>query len=1221
MSEEKQKRVCKGICKQYKAERPQDGNRYANGQVRCLICEIYMSKNGCKDKFGNEATEDTEGLRCKCCNYKVRSKPRNKVYKEKYREQVGINDGVSDVSPLDIEELKNFITTSSKPQANYQYVVIKTLLENNLYATKEKIAAELEFYNKDKIPQDYRKSMVFGVLEERNILISKNNSEFLLNLEDDVDSFDILEAISLCNQKIHENKIKPEPDYFIALGPWENWNHTIDNLPLRWGVADTTPSNIAVYDLASEGDIVFFYSTKEQPTYFSETGFFGVGIIRKKDINKEEQYWPLEQKTNKSFFTHKVFIDVIKFVQSDEELVPVGTGLPLVKGLNHVLPGDSLDELCENVKTKWNIVLESEHDETVNYWKIAPGVQASDWEFQKKEGLIGIGWNELGDLSGKSFESIHQKLRELWPRAIGNNSPQFRAFLSMKKGDVIIANNGKSKVVGIGRISGDYQYQPEMKYAHTYPVEWFDTNPREIPTQSSWFVTITSVGEDLYQKIISTEILSPDILSNEFESLIRKFDADRTLFDKPNHWKFFTDDEKNKQREGFVSKFPIDKIQEIPIEQYVLGLNDEDGEKNRTNFSYLLEQKTSAFGHIGGMAGKFGVYVSRDGEYKFPEQYENHEQAFQAILKQIQKIIDAGKNFVDDHNVQKLSEIIDDRLRYIIHRQIRSKILAVYFPNTFLGITSKQHIDHMLDYFEIPKKSLRGKLTQKQFKIIEQKDLHPIMKNWSVEDYTHFLWNTLCAQSYSKAVEEETEEETDDVVEDVIEIMPLHLPSGDDLKTIKTKIENELLIDGNTIDRIIASLYAGKNILLTGPVGTGKTDLAQKIPNLVWNYYPEVHTATSDWTTQDVIGGIFPKIENEQVKFRIQKGCVTSTVAKNWKDETGTEGVRRKFSKFDSETGKNHDYNGVWLVIDEFNRANIDRAFGQLFTALEYKDQLKMPTEKSGIGDDEDFQTFTIPDDYRIIGTLNTYDKHFLFHLSDALKRRFDFIEISPPPRELSSKEITIVHQKAADNESLQNEIKELIQSNEKTDEKLYEIMAFIRKSKQLGTALLISIFKDMLVYHKMGQSWDVSLDSALVKKIIPQLESMSVSTLGTLKRFVDANLANFFITFSHDDHFEKIEDYVKELETYKKYYFERFNKDFTKDWINEFKVNNLSKLRKDQNRTPEQIEDYKNFIKEFNPWNDELKTPKLIFFKQALDNLIEEKEFTSVNALESNLN
>jgi DNA-directed RNA polymerase subunit RPC12/RpoP len=88
MSEEKQKRVCKGICKQYKAERHPDGNRYANGQVRCLICEIYMSKDGCKDKFGNQATEDTEGLRCKCCNYKVRSKPRNKVYKEKYYQQL-----------------------------------------------------------------------------------------------------------------------------------------------------------------------------------------------------------------------------------------------------------------------------------------------------------------------------------------------------------------------------------------------------------------------------------------------------------------------------------------------------------------------------------------------------------------------------------------------------------------------------------------------------------------------------------------------------------------------------------------------------------------------------------------------------------------------------------------------------------------------------------------------------------------------------------------------------------------------------------------------------------------------------------------------------------------------------------------------------------------------------------------------------------------------------
>ena len=100
--------------------------------------------------------------------------------------------------------------------------------------------------------------------------------------------------------------------------------------------------------------------------------------------------------------------------------------------------------------------------------------------------------------------------------------------------------------------------------------------------------------------------------------------------------------------------------------------------------------------------------------------------------------------------------------------------------------------------------------------------------------------------------------------------------------------------------------------------------------------------------------------------------------------------------------------------------------------------------------------------------------------------------------------------------------MEELDESDEKTDKKLYEIVSFIRKSKQLGTALLISIFKDMLVYHKMGQSWDSSLDSALAKAITPQIEDLQISALGSIKRFVNSDMASFFVKFAHHDHARK---------------------------------------------------------------------------------------------------
>ena len=1222
-SDKEQKRLCKGICKQYREERPKDGNRYANGQVRCQVCEIYMTKEGCKDSQGNQATEQTEDLRCKCCNYKVRSKPRNRVCKEKYYQKIQKDSEPIETGALDVEELKNIILEENKPQTNYQYVVIKTLLQNRTWTTKDKIPEALEHYNKDNPTQNYKNSIVFSVLEDKGVIFQENNG-YRLNITKDLDPFDHLEIISLCNQKIYQNKIKQKVQYYIALGPWEHWNHTIENLPLRWGVADTTPSNIAVFDGLSEGDIVFYYSTKDEPAYFADRGFFGVGVVSKKEINQNEKYWPIEKKTDKALYTHKLFIDTLKFIQSDEDLIPITNGLPLVKGLNHIREGAPLNELIANTEAKWGVNLQPRKPTlVVNHWKIAPGEQAQNWEEQKNAGVIAVGWNELGDLTGRTFEEVHAELRRLWPSSIAVFSPQFRDFLSIKEGDIIIANKGQKAVVGIGRVSGPYKYRPDLQMHHTYPIDWFDIEEREIPNQGvTWRKTIYPVSIELFEKIKSGNFPGvQEELNPEFEELIKKFDKDRYCFKEDWNTKYFSEEERNQIREEFASKFPRNKIKDLTLKEYALNTKDpETGASDKNNFSYLLESKVEGFGSIWGVSAlKFGVFFKEElQDFWYNSKYSSADEAFEAVKNQIIQTLDAGDSFQKDQDWKKLSDVIDDRTIFDIYINVRSKILSVYYPNTFLSIHGVEYVDKILDFFKIPRKRLKDKLTLKQGKLIELKNSHPTMKNWTTEDYSYFLWNTI-AIGEPPTTEEKPEVE---VEEELPEIKPLTLPTKQELEKIKQEVNASLLIEDSVIDRIIASLYAGKNVLLTGSVGTGKTDLAQKIPKIVWNYYPEIHTATSDWTTQDVIGGLFPKLDNGEVKFKIQKGCVSSTVSKNWLDKTGLGGIRQPYRYLNPDTNKTEEYNGVWLVIDEFNRANIDRAFGQLFTALEYKNELKIPTEKTEKETGgEFFERYIIPDDYRIIGTLNTYDKHFLFHLSDALKRRFDFIEINPPSRKNRDKEIAVIHQKAADNESLEKELQELSKSNEKTDEKLYEIMSVIRKSKQLGTALMISVFKDMLIYHKMGQSWDESLDSALVKKIIPQLESLQVSTLGTIKRFVSGDIANFYANLSHDEHSEKIDDYAKDLEAYRKYYYERFDKTFSKNWINEFRNNNLFKLRKDQNRNQEQITDYSNLIKELNPWNEDLKIPKLPFFKLSLENLIEEKEYTSVNSLESSLN
>jgi rRNA maturation endonuclease Nob1 len=64
--------VCKGICQHHKAIKPKNGGgRYISGQKRCQVCQVYINWKG---DF------------CPCCGYRLRTKPRNRKFKLKFRD-------------------------------------------------------------------------------------------------------------------------------------------------------------------------------------------------------------------------------------------------------------------------------------------------------------------------------------------------------------------------------------------------------------------------------------------------------------------------------------------------------------------------------------------------------------------------------------------------------------------------------------------------------------------------------------------------------------------------------------------------------------------------------------------------------------------------------------------------------------------------------------------------------------------------------------------------------------------------------------------------------------------------------------------------------------------------------------------------------------------------------------------------------------------------------
>lgn len=183
----------------------------------------------------------------------------------------------------------------------------------------------------------------------------------------------------------------------------------------------------------------------------------------------------------------------------------------------------------------------------------------------------------------------------------------------------------------------------------------------------------------------------------------------------------------------------------------------------------------------------------------------------------------------------------------------------------------------------------------------------------------------------------------------------------------------------NLVRRCVMALLAG-HLVLQGPPGTGKTTLARAL-GAAFEVELLGSTATSEWSPFHVIGGFRPNPD----------GGLTPVYGKL------SEAVLRCASLVKSDTGNNADKTqAAWLFIDEFNRADIDKAIGPLYTVLSSIDanHLEQTPIDLWFEDDPQYQQLWVPSRFRIIAAMNDLDTSYVNSLSQGLKRRFRFVTV-----------------------------------------------------------------------------------------------------------------------------------------------------------------------------------------------------------------------------------
>lgn len=595
------------------------------------------------------------------------------------------------------------------------------------------------------------------------------------------------------------------------------------------------------------------------------------------------------------------------------------------------------------------------------YWLYAPGENASKWEEFYNEGIMGLGWDQLGDLdqyaSKKEIKKRLQELEKTESTKQNDTAANFEFHKVIKEGDVVIVKKGISEILGYGVVTSDYFYDENRDtYQKCRKVNW--------KLKGTW-----KVNHNLVLKTL-TDITKYAAEDSNYSKYYEKLLA---IMKGENYKQAYSDylstiySETNGTKASYIKAIEIlSNLLDYNIFEVndtlklQLLYNDVINEQRNTEGKYF-HPKAPSYGQNGFYSASIKTYID------FHKKQKDNSMNTSSNNSPLNQILygppGTGKTY---NSINKAIEIINPSFDLSQDR-----------------IIVKDEFDRLVG------------LGQIVFTTFHQ--------SMSYEDFI---------EGIKPKVEEDVNENKQVVYEIEDGIFKRLVENAKKVKTASKEIVENYTFDDAWNDLISE---AENNLENTTPLF-----LSIQTPNLGLNvveisergnlklkpiYSEDAKEYTVSYSRAKKLQEAFPNlsvVKNIDKEFRGVIGGSNSTAY--W---SILNFINQKINQNQKVLQQENILPALphVLIIDEINRGNVSQIFGELITLIE---------DSKRIGEVEALEVtlsyskkkFGVPSNLYIIGTMNTADRS-VEALDTALRRRFSFVEMMPDEKVIADKKFT----------------------------------------------------------------------------------------------------------------------------------------------------------------------------------------------------------------------